>query len=437
MKTAIVCSLLLIYCSTAIGGFKNPVSIISPIDQYVYAGERIDYSGLDSYDPDGDGITQYTWYIDDQQLGTGSGFSQTYMLDKTETHRVITIKLKVKDNEGAIDYYSYQIAIKRKPEYHFYVKDHLGNIRVTVNEQGEIVSKDDYYPFGLRMPGRSHTSGAGNDIYKFSGKELDDENGLGLYYFGARYYDAALGKWHSTDPMGQYHSPYVYTGNSPVVFIDPTGLYAFDSKSGGMGDFGSEKDPYDWREEKWSHSITGQRPSESTGATGFGDVDLKTPLVNNYNYGSRGIFGDPQEKGALGGFNAFWAGFTNMVNKAIDKYSFEISINIFGFIQGLGLEKTENGQLEVKNGIGDGFITMDSNGKWKVSVLGISTDGETLAVGIGLNAGIELPKVGSSVVIEAGMKKEMNINDFREINEKLLMEWMKPSVIRENSIKYK
>ncbi len=234
MKTTIVCSLLLIFCTTAIGGFKNPVSIISPIDQYVYAGERIDYSGLDSYDPDGGSITQYTWYIDDQQAGTGSGFSQTYILDKTETHRVISIKLKVKDNEGAIDYYSYQIAIKRKPEYHFYVKDHLGNIRVTVDEQGEIVSKDDYYPFGLRMPGRSHTSGAGNDIYKFSGKELDDENGLGLYWFNpGRYYDPALGRFTTSDPHSDSYlslTPYNYVGNNPLRFIDPTGMDSTDTQ---------------------------------------------------------------------------------------------------------------------------------------------------------------------------------------------------------------
>ncbi len=222
MKKAI----LLVLTTLAFSLAASPVSIISPIDQYVYAGERIDYSGLDSYDPDGGSITQYTWYIDDQQVGTGSGFSQTYMLDKTETHCVITIKLKVKDNEGAIDYYSYQIAIKRKPEYHFSVKDHLGNIRVTVDEQGEIVSKDDYYPFGLRMPGRSHTSGAGNDIYKFSGKELDDENGLGLYYFGARYYDAAVCRFGSVDPhAGSYPrlSTYSYVANNPLKFIDPNG----------------------------------------------------------------------------------------------------------------------------------------------------------------------------------------------------------------------
>ncbi len=37
---------------------------------------------------------------------------------------------------------------------YYYIKDHIGNIRVTVDENGAIVGKDDYYPFGLLEPGR-------------------------------------------------------------------------------------------------------------------------------------------------------------------------------------------------------------------------------------------------------------------------------------------
>ncbi len=39
-------------------------------------------------------------------------------------------------------------------------------------------------------------------------------------------YDPSLGRWHASDPMEQYVSPYVYAGNNPVLFIDPTGMYA-------------------------------------------------------------------------------------------------------------------------------------------------------------------------------------------------------------------
>jgi len=56
----------------------------------------------------------------------------------------------------------------------------------------------------------------------FTGKELDEETGR--YYFGARYYDAALGRWSVTDPAGQFASPYAYAGN-PVSYVDPDGEF--------------------------------------------------------------------------------------------------------------------------------------------------------------------------------------------------------------------
>ena len=60
--------------------------------------------------------------------------------------------------------------------------------------------------------------------YLFNGKELDEETGL--YYYGARYYDARTSVWQSVDPKGEEFagwSPYNYTLNNPVVFVDPDG----------------------------------------------------------------------------------------------------------------------------------------------------------------------------------------------------------------------
>jgi len=56
----------------------------------------------------------------------------------------------------------------------------------------------------------------------FTGKERDAETGR--YYFGARYYDAALGRWSVTDPAGQFASPYVYA-NNPLSYTDPDGEF--------------------------------------------------------------------------------------------------------------------------------------------------------------------------------------------------------------------
>ena len=62
--------------------------------------------------------------------------------------------------------------------------------------------------------------------YKFTGKEEDPETGL--IYFGARYYDAAVGIWHGVDPLAEKYAnynPFNYVLNNPIKFVDPTGLY--------------------------------------------------------------------------------------------------------------------------------------------------------------------------------------------------------------------
>ncbi|UPT71079.1 MAG: RHS repeat-associated core domain-containing protein [Flavobacterium sp. JAD_PAG50586_2] len=62
--------------------------------------------------------------------------------------------------------------------------------------------------------------------YKYNSKEWQDELGLNMYDYGARNYDPAIGRWMNIDKMAekyQYSSPYVYTLNNPIFFIDPDG----------------------------------------------------------------------------------------------------------------------------------------------------------------------------------------------------------------------
>jgi len=125
-----------------------------------------------------------------------------------------------------------EVTWTREFNKNFYIKDHLGNIRVTVDSDGDVLSYNDYYPFGLQMPGRSATSGVDNNLYKYSGKELDEENGLDWYYFGARYYDPVIGRFLSVDRFADKYpsmSPYQYAANNPIKFIDVNGdsVYIF------------------------------------------------------------------------------------------------------------------------------------------------------------------------------------------------------------------
>ncbi|MFV0290480.1 MAG: RHS repeat-associated core domain-containing protein [Mangrovibacterium sp.] len=75
-----------------------------------------------------------------------------------------------------------------------------------------------------------------NTPFLFNGKELDEETGL--YYYGARYYNARIGLWYGVDPLNEERyglSPYQYCQNSPVMLTDPTGAldgeYELDSNN--------------------------------------------------------------------------------------------------------------------------------------------------------------------------------------------------------------
>ncbi len=106
---------------------------------------------------------------------------------------------------------------------YYYLKDHLGSVRVVVNDNKEVKDYADYYPFGLEMPGRSSMSGS-KARENYTGHELD--TGTGLHYANARYYDSVTGRWGVRDPLEEFASPYLYVGNNPMGFTDPTGMVA-------------------------------------------------------------------------------------------------------------------------------------------------------------------------------------------------------------------
>ncbi|EKU87630.1 RHS repeat-associated core domain-containing protein [Bacteroides oleiciplenus YIT 12058] len=114
------------------------------------------------------------------------------------------------------------------PTFYYYLRDHQGNNRMVVRLNGTSWNTEQmnhYYPFGGVFEVNTETSG--KQSYKYNGKELDRMHGLDWYDYGARMMDATLGRWHVVDPLAEKYystSPYVYCGNNPVRYIDPTGM---------------------------------------------------------------------------------------------------------------------------------------------------------------------------------------------------------------------
>ena len=111
-------------------------------------------------------------------------------------------------------------------EYHYEITDHLGNVRAVIKREVttlETTYYADYYPFGWTMPGRH---GGSSYRYAYQGQEKDEETGWEA--FELRMYDGRVGRWMTTDPYSQYHSPYLAMGNNPIRMIDPDGGNALD-----------------------------------------------------------------------------------------------------------------------------------------------------------------------------------------------------------------
>ena len=134
-----------------------------------------------------------------------------------------------------------------------HLKDHLGNLRIVlqpgVNMYGTVVQSNDYFPFGMaythsrsikqydehalvfdERAATENITYTKDNRYLYNGKEEQPMPGKWLDY-GARFYDAQLGRWHSVDPLaeqGRRWSTYTYALDNPVRFIDPDGMWADD-----------------------------------------------------------------------------------------------------------------------------------------------------------------------------------------------------------------
>lgn len=99
---------------------------------------------------------------------------------------------------------------------------HLETATFVTNYSGSTTQFLLNLPFGETMV--EQRTGTFDNWYRFNAKELDKETNL--YYYGARYYNPSLSIWYGVDPLADKYpslSPYVYTTNNPINYIDLNG----------------------------------------------------------------------------------------------------------------------------------------------------------------------------------------------------------------------
>jgi len=173
-----------------------------PKQYYQNSTNKVDYT----YDAGGN-----KW----SKAATVSGATSTTLYDGTFIYENGSLK-KVLTSEG---YYDPSAGL-----YYYYLKDHLGNTRLTFHYSGTTAVVDqevEYYPFGSLFT----ENNLDKNKYLYNGKELNDEF-FENYDYGARFYDAELGRWHSVDPLAEDYlelSPYGYCANNPIASRDEDG----------------------------------------------------------------------------------------------------------------------------------------------------------------------------------------------------------------------
>jgi RHS repeat-associated protein len=108
--------------------------------------------------------------------------------------------------------------------YRYQYSNHLGSVGLEVDEGGQIISYEEYHPYGTTAYNTNNSEiKSTKKRYRYTGMERDEESGLS--YHSARYYLPWLARWGNSDPIGIGGglNLYQYSHSNPLSFIDPEG----------------------------------------------------------------------------------------------------------------------------------------------------------------------------------------------------------------------
>ncbi|MCB0142804.1 MAG: RHS repeat-associated core domain-containing protein, partial [Caldilineaceae bacterium] len=145
--------------------------------------------------------------------GNNAGLVRETLHIMDDKQRIVLVETRNEVDDGtAMQLIRYQIG------------NHLGSASLELNEQAEIISYEEYFPYGsTSYQAVDKEMKAAAKRYRYTGKERDEESGF--YYHGARYYAPWLGRWVSCDPANTLDGPnlYCFVRTNPLYFADQTG----------------------------------------------------------------------------------------------------------------------------------------------------------------------------------------------------------------------
>lgn len=140
----------------------------------------------------------------------------------------------------------YSTQLETTPQVSYLTNDHLGSPRINTDQNGAVTARHDYQPFGEEIATSQRMTDLGYNSdeirKKFTSYERDDETDLD--FAQARYYAKNLGRFNSPDPTlasikqinPQTFNRYSYVLNSPLVYIDPFGLWELRAITNSKGE---------------------------------------------------------------------------------------------------------------------------------------------------------------------------------------------------------